>query len=104
MCASDGAGLACGLFTYLLDLGIHRPKVLAATHFHEIFESGFLKHREALEFSHMEIRVDETAEEIEDKITYLYKLGSLRRVSGWFWSVNLANNFLRQSPTRTQQH
>lgn len=39
---SDGAGLACGIFEYLLGLGDERPKVLAATHFHEIFENGFL--------------------------------------------------------------
>lgn len=30
----DGAGLACGVFEYLLSLGSERPKVIAATHFH----------------------------------------------------------------------
>jgi DNA mismatch repair protein MSH5 len=32
--SSDGAGLACAVFKYLLSLGIHSGKVLAATHFH----------------------------------------------------------------------
>lgn len=70
---TDGAGLACGIFEYLLNLGDERPKVLAATHFHEIFENGFLRPRPHLGFGHMEIRVDENAHEAGDQITYLYK-------------------------------
>ena len=31
---SDGAGLACAVMEHLLDLGVERPKVLGATHFH----------------------------------------------------------------------
>jgi DNA mismatch repair ATPase MutS len=31
---ADGAGLACGVFEYLLSLGDESPKVIAATHFH----------------------------------------------------------------------
>ena len=69
----DGAGLACGIFEYLLNLGHERPKVLAATHFHEIFESGFLPPRPHLAFGHMEIRVDEKTQEAGEQITYLYK-------------------------------
>lgn len=70
--ASDGAGLCCGVFEYLLSLGRNRPKVLAATHFHEIFENDFLEDRPELSFGHMEIRVDIQAELVEDQITYLY--------------------------------
>lgn len=69
----DGAGLACGVFEYLLGLGEDRPKVLAATHFHEIFENGFLPPRSSLVFGYMEVRLDEEATELEDQITYLYK-------------------------------
>lgn len=32
--SSDGAGLACAVFEYLLSLGRDRPKVVGATHFH----------------------------------------------------------------------
>jgi len=53
---ADGAGLACGIFEHLLSLGNDRPKVLAATHFHEIFENGYLKDRQELDFGHMEIQ------------------------------------------------
>jgi DNA mismatch repair protein MSH5 len=69
----DGAGLACGIFQYLLSLGDERPKVLAATHFHEIFENGFLKPQPYLAFGHMEIRVDEDTHEDGEQIIYLYK-------------------------------
>lgn len=69
----DGAGLACGLFDYLLNLGSSRPKVLGATHFHEIFENGFLvKPRPELAFGHMRVQLDDTAANPEDQIAYLY--------------------------------
>ncbi|EZF33889.1 hypothetical protein H101_02549 [Trichophyton interdigitale H6] len=70
--SSDGAGLACGLFEYVLSVGDQRPKVIAATHFHEIFENGFLKPRPELEFGHMEVQVNRSARNVEDQVTYLY--------------------------------
>lgn len=73
----DGAGLACGLLDYLLGLGDERPKVLAATHFHEIFENGFLPERPELEFGHMEVHMDPNQRDVEEQITYLYKLDLL---------------------------
>ena len=69
--AADGAGLACGIFEYFLALGPDRPKVLGATHFHEIFECGALQKRPGLAFGHMEVHVDDT-EELDDQVTYLY--------------------------------
>lgn len=70
---TDGAGLACGVFELLLKSKVKRPKVLGATHFHEIFENGFLQPRPSLAFGHMEVRINMDAEAIEDQITYLYK-------------------------------
>jgi DNA mismatch repair protein MSH5 len=69
----DGAGLCCGALEYLLGLGDHRPKVFAATHFHELFENGFLPPRPKLSLGHMEVRVDPKAEDVHNQITYLYK-------------------------------
>ncbi|KAI9924802.1 MutS protein msh5 [Aspergillus wentii] len=71
---SDGIGLACGILEHLLSLD-KAPKVIAATHFHEIFENGFLNPRPQLQLGHMEVQVCEESPQIEDQITYLYKFG-----------------------------
>ncbi|RDL41993.1 p-loop containing nucleoside triphosphate hydrolase [Venustampulla echinocandica] len=81
--AHDGAGLFCGVLEYFLKLGERRPKVLAATHFHEIFETGFLEERPELSFAHMEVRVDADAEMVEDQITYLYNFVPGRSTSSF---------------------
>ncbi|KAF2471929.1 uncharacterized protein BDR25DRAFT_366675 [Lindgomyces ingoldianus] len=81
--SSDGAGLACAVLQYLLSLGKECPKVVGATHFHEIFETGLLKPGPALAFGHMEVRVDTGAAEAEDQITYLYNLCNGRSTSSF---------------------
>ncbi|CAK4028600.1 related to DNA mismatch repair mutS [Lecanosticta acicola] len=79
----DGAGLAAGVFEYLLQRGPECPKVIGATHFHEIFESGFLPPRPALGFAHMAVRIDVAASEVNSQITYLYKLMPTRNASSF---------------------
>ncbi|TID21742.1 mismatch repair protein 5 [Venturia nashicola] len=81
--ADDGAGLACGILDYLVGLEDDCPKVLAATHFHEIFESGYLKPSPALAFGHMEVHVDAEAAELENQITYLYNFRAGRSISSF---------------------
>ncbi|KAI9849062.1 MAG: MutS protein msh5 [Thelocarpon superellum] len=81
--ASDGAGLACGIFEHLLGLGDERPKAIAATHCHEIFEGGFLSPRPALGFAQMEIRLDSHAACVDDQIAYLYTLQPGRSTSSF---------------------
>ncbi|GFF46840.1 DNA mismatch repair protein MSH5 [Aspergillus lentulus] len=68
---SDGIGLACGILEHLLSLE-DAPKVIAATHFHEIFENRFLQPRPRLQLGHMEVRISAEARQVEDQITYLY--------------------------------
>jgi DNA mismatch repair protein MSH5 len=80
--SADGAGLVAGVFEHLLGRGEDCPKVLGATHFHEIFENGFLKPRPRLSFAHMEVMVDSQSEASSTastttggaQITYLYNL------------------------------
>lgn len=79
----DGAGLAAGVNEHLLGRGVNCPKVLGATHFHEIFESGFLPPRPALAFAHMEVRLDDSSESVEDQITYLYNYRPERSTSSF---------------------
>ncbi|KAF2264564.1 hypothetical protein CC78DRAFT_580350 [Lojkania enalia] len=81
--SNDGAGLACAVLEYLLSLGEDSPKVIGATHFHEIFESGLFKSATHLAFAHMEVRVDTDSIEIEDQVTYLYNLRDGRSTSSF---------------------
>ena len=49
------------------------PKVIAATHFHEIFENNFLGPHPRLQLGYMDVQVKEESHDVEDQITYLYK-------------------------------
>lgn len=84
--SKDGAALFCGVMEHLLSLDDQCPKVLASTHFHgmiakvyqtptnrsELFENGFLDTRPRLSFAHMQVRVDQSAADAENQLTYLY--------------------------------
>ena len=74
----DGAGLAAGTFLHLLNLGVDCPKVLAATHFHEIFELGLFDDNPRISFAHMEVHVDQKDQlrpgDHSSEVTYLYQL------------------------------
>lgn len=79
----DGAGLAAGVLQHLIDLGSECPKVMAATHFHEIFELGLFDDEPNLAHAHMEVRVDSrangkghdsVASGTMEEVTYLYQL------------------------------
>lgn len=72
----DGAGLAAGTFLHLLSLENDCPKVLAATHFHEIFDLGLFEENPRLAFTHMEVHVERRgnrkAGDHNSEVTYLY--------------------------------
>lgn len=71
----DGAGLFAAVLDHFLSLGAEAPRLLAATHFHEVFEGGYLSaHEESLVLSHMSIQTCSEAVRAEDQITYLFKL------------------------------
>jgi DNA mismatch repair protein MSH5 len=74
----DGAGLAAGTFLHLLSLGNECSKVLAATHFHEIFELGLFENNPGVAFAHMEVHVDRKGKrkpgDHSSEVTYLYQL------------------------------
>lgn len=72
--AESGSALFAAYLTYFLDLGAERPKVLAGTHFHEVFENGLLRPGNDVAFAHMDVRLDPQAEDAEDQITFLYRL------------------------------
>ncbi|KZO96953.1 hypothetical protein CALVIDRAFT_514241 [Calocera viscosa TUFC12733] len=84
---SNGAGIFCGTIDHLLKLGPSGPKVLAATHFHEIFTPEGLSPNLPINFSHMQIlftspsgsiidteKSDDYAEALDETITYLFRV------------------------------
>ncbi|KAI0125765.1 muts domain V-domain-containing protein [Xylariales sp. AK1849] len=79
----DGAGMVTALLGHFTALGSERPKLLAATHFHEIFEANFLTETAELAFAHMDVHVDFDAPATEDQVTYLFKLSPGRSVSSF---------------------
>ncbi len=72
--AECGSALLTAYLTYFLDLGVYRPRVLAGTHFHEVFENGFLQPGQDVGFAHMDVHLDPAAKDPEDQITFLYRL------------------------------
>ncbi|KAF3940947.1 hypothetical protein ABW19_dt0205564 [Dactylella cylindrospora] len=89
--STDGAGLACAVAEHLLNLGPEAPKTLMATHYHEIFENGFLTSHPSLTYAHMKILLDQAADSAQNQITYLYTLESGRSSSS-FGTVCAAMN------------
>ena len=79
----DGAALLTALLEYFDSLGPTRPKVLAATHFHEIFENNLLRESPSISFAQMETRVDLTARDPDDQVTFLYQLVPGRSTSSY---------------------
>ncbi|KAI0246737.1 DNA mismatch repair protein MutS [Lactifluus subvellereus] len=79
-----GAGLFAGVLKHLLARGSDCPKVIATTHFHELFSMGLLEPQKLpISFVHMEIMFATRSGEIIDggsssmtkgeSITYLYR-------------------------------
>lgn len=89
---ADGIGLACGIFEHLLNIK-DPPKVIAATHFHEIFENGFLAPRPGLQLGHMEVKLCEEFQEVEDQVTYLYKFAQHYSSPRWIQRAKRSHSF-----------
>jgi len=54
--STDGAGLFCGVLKHLLDRGSNCPKVLAATHFHDVFRTDLFDFESVpVTFLHMQV-------------------------------------------------
>ncbi|GCB22561.1 MutS protein homolog 5 [Aspergillus awamori] len=92
---NDGIGLACGVLENILNRE-DAPKVIAATHFHEILANEYLKPRPQLQLGHMEVRVHEEPGEAEDQITYLYNFRTGRSDQS-FGTICAAMNGISQT-------
>jgi DNA mismatch repair protein MSH5 len=71
----DGAALFDALLNHFLQMGHgNAPKVLAATHFHEIFERRGFKQHPHLGMRHISVAVDPGALRLDEKVKYLHVL------------------------------
>ena len=97
--STDGAGLFCGVLKHLLSSGMSCPKVVATTHFHDVFQNDLLSpYKLPITFVRMQVLLasdsssssvgDDTdpSEREEnsslgpgDRITYLYKCVNILR-------------------------
>ncbi|KAI0770485.1 DNA mismatch repair protein MutS [Fomes fomentarius] len=89
---TDGAGLFCGVLKDLLERGASCPKVIATTHFHDVFQNDLLSpYKLPITFVHMQILLESRSDRSlshnpdddednsivvasGDRITYLYKV------------------------------
>jgi len=72
----DGAGLFCGVLKHLLNRGPNCPKVLAATHFHDVFREDLLDPDAVpITFLHMQVMFTSPSGQILDATSphYLVK-------------------------------
>ena len=72
--ADDGAGLLAATLDFFLTAGDSVPRLLLATHFHELFEGEYLVGCPKLGVFHMEVVTDPEATHLEGQITYLFTL------------------------------
>lgn len=56
LACSDGAGLFCSVLIHLLNRGRDCPKILVASHFHDVFRKDlFDPHKFPITFVHMKV-------------------------------------------------
>ncbi|EYB22536.1 hypothetical protein FG05_11941 [Fusarium graminearum] len=70
----DGAALLAALLDHYLSLKSDCPRLLAATHFHEVFENNYLAHHISFKIAHMNVRLEQEASLVDDQVTYLFNL------------------------------
>lgn len=70
----DGAGLLAAFVDHFLSLGPDTPRLILATHFHEVLEGGYLDEHQGLRLGHMRVQTDWGAGQMEDQVTYLFQL------------------------------
>ncbi|KAI1130465.1 muts domain V-domain-containing protein [Nemania abortiva] len=81
--SQDGAGLITATINHFASLGPERPKLLVATHFHEVLDGDFLTESEELAFAHMETHINLDAPTMQDQVTYLYQFAPGRSFSSF---------------------
>ncbi|SPN97820.1 related to MSH5 - meiosis-specific protein [Cephalotrichum gorgonifer] len=72
--AEDGVALMAALIGNIISRGDDGPRVLAATHHHELFEPGVLDMSPNIKLAHMDVQTNAGDEHAEDEPVFLYTL------------------------------
>lgn len=72
--ADGGAGMFTAMLDYFLSPATAIPKLMVATHFHEVFLNGYLNKHSQLSLMHMDVTTHMDATNAEDRVTYLFRL------------------------------
>ncbi|KAK5987708.1 DNA mismatch repair protein MSH5 [Cladobotryum mycophilum] len=72
--ADDGAGLFAAVLNHFQSEESSKPRLLLATHFHEVFDGPYLDRNQDLSLCHMKVETDWEAAQDEDQVTYLFEL------------------------------
>ena len=74
--SSDGAGLFCGVLRHLLNRGSACPKVVIATHFHNVFQEALLDPKNIpVSFRHMQVMFTSSAGEVLEPNNFCVNAG-----------------------------
>lgn len=71
--ADDGIGLFAAVLDHFLSMGSNAPRLLFATHFHELFQGCHFERHDGPFLGHMEVTTG-WDEHSKGQVTYLYKL------------------------------
>ncbi|KAL5606161.1 uncharacterized protein BROUX77_003354 [Berkeleyomyces rouxiae] len=90
--ADDGAALLAALIDHFVGYENEAPKLIVATHFHEIVQGGYLEGCSGVGLAHMDVQdMKDRASDNEDRVVYLYQLrqgASLSSFGGLCASLN----------------
>ena len=74
--ADDGAGLLAAAIHHFLSQSSVRPRLIVATHCHELFEGGYIHEHERLHVAQMQVEASYESGHSKEDITYLFKISS----------------------------
>lgn len=69
----DGAGLLAAMLDHFLSPEASGPRLLIATHFHELFGGGYIDGLPGLRLAHMDVKAAPVDGYAQNRYTYLYK-------------------------------
>lgn len=100
--ADGGAGMFTAMLDYFLSPATAIPKLVVATHFHEVFSNGYLNKHSQLSLMHMDVKTYMDATNAEDKVTYLFQLTNGYSLTGFGSQCAILNGIPKDITDRAE--